>query len=603
MYILDVIAATRIPMAQPQVLSYFFGDSLPPGSLIEIPLGRRKETGIVLESRPVSDAKTEIKKADFEMRGASKIICPESVLTKEQLELAIWLGHYYFAPPGLFLKMMLPSAANSQSRITNGEKQNNEQKLILVPTVEQAQKLAETYKGATLWHSGLRKKQLDEIWREVKNGAAQTVIGTRSAVFLPFSNLKKVKVKDEFHPSHKSWDMFPHYNAADAAAKLAEIFKADFSVENKIPSVRSRFFFGQKNDSAKKAEESQIEIADMRREIKEENFSIFSRSLQKNIKETLKQEKQAVFFINRRGAANFILCRDCGFVAKCQNCDLPLSYHLLNGKPSLFCHHCGFTQKTPESCPKCKSDRLKTVGSGSQKVEIEAKRFFGPARISRLDNDTAETPTKQKKIISDFVEKKSDILIATPAFISWMEELLRADIQISAAISADTILHLPDFQAGERTFQILANLIILTKKSIIQTYNPDSPLFKQIIQNDWKSFFKEEIETRRILGYPPFSQIAKLTFRHKNPQKAGQEAKILQAKLSGINKNPDIEINPALPAFISKERGKYAWNIIIKFKFKNPQFLPPIDLIKSRNLLLQFVPSDWEIDIDPENLL
>ncbi len=632
MYLLDVIPLTRTPHIQTQILSYFFNVPLPSGALVSIPLGKRKETGAVIDSHEVSDFKMEIKKAGYELRPIDKIINPEPILTSGQIKLALWLGQYYLASPGIFIKMMLPKslAINSKSQIAKSgyKPKNAKSKLILAPTTAQADKIAAEQKNAIVWHSGLKEKQLNENWQKIKRGEARLVVGTRSAVFLPFLNLKEILIEDENNPNHRSWDMFPHYRTHEAARKLAELFKAKLTFKSGITSVES---FSRAPGSIKLPPNNDVAVVDMRNELKTGNFSIFSLRLKETIENSLAQKKQTVLFINRRGAANFILCRDCGYTAKCANCDSPLAYHLINQLATLFCHRCGHKERMFALCPKCHGYRVKTVGTGTQKVELEAQRFFPQAHLARLDSDSTPEQKQQAKIIENFVKKEFDILIATQIIFSWFNEIKSVQPATAAVIAADTLLHLPDFRSGERTWQIINALRGLAGENfIVQTYNPENQIIRYIAQNDWKSFYQEELETRKALGYPPFSQIVKLTFRHKDPKKAGQEAKILEVKLQniilahsvipakagiqdsgsrvkhGMADDCDIQISDALPAFIPKEKGKNIWNIIIKFSIsESNDFRFPIDneFLHRRNSLLQYVPQNWEIDVDPENLL
>jgi len=589
MRLIDVIPVTRIPHTQTQILSYFFGPDLAPGSLVLIPLGKRREIGVVLGSRDLD--KMQIKKADFSLRNIIKVIDEKPILTSQQIELALFLGHYYFASPGLFIKMALPKKL--VGKLSPKEKSASAgQKLILAPTIASAKKIALANKKSILWHSDLTAKQKDEIWWKIKSGQAQTIIGTRSAAFLPFANLKEITASDPKNSGHRSWDMFPHYDSVTVAKKLAEIFNCPLNL-NKNP-----FEVGPRMDS---------HIIDMREELKAKNFYVFSFALEDAIKEALAEKKQVILFANRRGAANFILCRDCGHVINCPDCDVPMAFHLINGRAQLFCHHCGRKDAPPGRCPKCHSDRIKTVGSGTQKIESEAQRFFPEAKIARLDSDLAPKPIQQQKIIDKFKAKEIDILVTTQIAFSWLAELISAKPNVVAILSADTLLHLPDFRSGERTFQTITTLQqLLTGKQktfIIQTYNPENSAIKYAAQNNWAAFWREEIETRQALSYPPYSQIVKLTLHHRDSKRAGQEAKILSAKLQQANKDEKIEISPALPAFIPREKGKFVWNIILKFKIDNLKFKINNEFLLWRNSLLQYVPQNWEVDVDPENLL
>ena len=626
MRIIDIIPLTRIPLAQPQILSYFSGRDLPKGAIVEIPLGRRQEIGVVFDSHEAADLKMEIKKAGYELRPLNKIISNQPILTRQQIELALWLGQYYFCSPGIFAKMMTPKEVRSYKLRVISYKPKS-QKLILVPTISLAEKVAAHEKGAALWHSELTKKQQSEIWWKVRNGQTKKIIGTRSAVFLPFVNLKEIIIEDETNPAHRSWDMFPHYRAHEAAQKLAEIFGAKLILKNEAPSVESwhllppfvkegRGGFSDKVNSINPpsplfTKGGGAKLVDMRAELKNGNFSILSVTLQQAMKDALAQKKQVILFVNRRGAANFVLCRDCGYVAKCKNCEAPLAYHLINGRPIMFCHRCGYKETPPTLCPQCQGYRIRTVGIGTQKVELEAKKLFPKAEVLRLDSDTAPSQKEQRKIIDAFLKKETNLLIATQIILSWQSEIKSAAPGAVGLISADTLLHLPDFQSGERTFQTITRLKNLFPGSfIIQTYSPESSAIKYAATDDWRSFYDEEIEARQLLNYPPFSQIAKLTFRHRDPNKTGSEAKILAAKLKRatglsllLKDKGSIQISDALPAFIPKEKGKYIWNIIIKFKIPDAETKMSKEFLRRRNSLLQYVPSNWEINVDPNDLL
>ena len=620
MYLVEVVPLTKIPMQKPQVLSYFSSQPFPAGSLVSAPLGKRYEKAMVIETHQIKDHKMEIKKAEYELRPIKKVLSPEPIVTKHQIKLSLWLSQYYFTSPGLFMKMMIPKKFSIFNFQFLNKSQTNRQKLILVPKVSQIESVAKNYpeNKTVIIHSGLNNKKLTENWQKIATGQVQIIIGTRTAVFAPFLNLKEIIIEDETNPHHRSWDMFPHYRVHEVAQKLTEIFEAVLRIEGGMPSIESYFlsknFCHPEPPAVREGSRGlpQTHIIDLRQELREGNFSIFSRKLQQLINEVLKSNQQIILFINRRGAATFVLCRDCGYVAKCPNCDAPMTYHLTKNKggflkPALICHHCGQKSQPPSLCPQCQSYKIKVFGTGTQRVEMEAKKLFPMAKIQRMDSDIAETPIQQQKIIQEFKDKKTDILIGTQMILN--EDLPK--VPLLAIISADTLLHLPDFRSGERLFQTINQLKKFTNRQlIIQTYNPDSSSIILAVKNDFKSFYQQEIETRKILKYPPFSQLIKLAFRHQDPKKAFSEAKILFAKLSQqikISKNFKeviLEIIGPAPAFIPKEKQKYIWQIIIKAKsiWLAPQ-KERDDLLRQRNQFLMTVPSNWEIDVDPETLL
>lgn len=626
MFIIETVPLTKIPLQKSQILSYFSTHDLEVGSLVSAPLGRRQEKAIVVETHEIKEHKMEIKEAEYELKPLKKIISRQALVTQNQIRLVLWLGQYYFASPGLFLKMMIKKVLPLRG-ISRREKSYNteikidkKQKLILIPTISQ---IGTTIKKNsqnkfTIIHSGLKAGELSKNWQKIARGETEIIIGTRLAVFAPFANLKEIIIEDETNSNHRSFDMFPHYRVHEAAKKLAEISQAKLIFKSQAPSVEAYCLAKQKQSIFKyipppflKEERLQVQIVDLRQELKDGNFSIFSRQLQSAISETLKNGQQVILFINRRGLATFVLCRDCGYVAKCPNCEAPLTYHLIRSndglKPMLICHHCGQKINPPSVCPKCQSYRIKAFGSGTQRVEIEAKKLFKETRVLRLDSDVAKSPEAKDKIIQEFAEKKAGILIGTQIILK--RNLPK--VPLAAFVSADTLLHLPDFCSGERLWQTIQQIkSFVQEKLIIQTYNPENSVIAQAAKNDYRSFLKEEVDTREILKYPPFSQLIKLTFRHEDPKKAATEAKILfvkltqQLKISKIFKEIIFELIGPAPAFIPKEKQKYIWRIIVKsvspWLASEPERQK---IIKLRNKFLMIAPFGWEVNVDPESLL
>jgi len=539
MYIINVIPLIRIPHPNPQILSYFFSKKLDKGALARISLRKKQVNAIVFSSENLEKKKIDIKKGiSFKLKPIEKVVSKEPVLTKNQFKLLFWMSEYYFAPLGMVARIFLSKKPFAFANLpaSKAGASTDIQKLILTPE-------------------------------------------TKGLVFSAFNNLKSIIIENADSPKYKSWGRRPYYNAKDIAIQLAKIHKAKLILKKEF------------NENCKlKIENS---IIDMREEMRNNNFSIISRAL----KEKLKKAKKSILFISRRGAATFILCRDCGYVIKCPRCDVPMILHHVRGK--LLCHHCNNEEKPPALCPNCKGYRIKYFGAGTQRVEIEVKKLFPKVKIFRLDSDTAKSPTQQQEIINKFNKLKNAILIGT-------QMLLEKDIKqvnLVGIVSIETILNLPDYRSSERVFQIISQLKSMSDRGfLVQTYNPENAAIKNAIDNKWQKFYDEEIKIRKTLNYPPFSQIIKLTFEHRDSQKAQDEAKILLEKLkqqiqsqSKIeNYKLKIDLLGPVPAFIPKIAGKHRWNIIIKSKIKN---------LKQRNKLLIIVPSTWKIEVDPESLL
>ncbi|OWK26985.1 MAG: hypothetical protein US76_02040 [Parcubacteria group bacterium GW2011_GWA2_38_13b] len=514
--------------------------------------------------------------------------------------------------------------------------------------------------------SKVPQKRSLEIWRKTAAGKIKIIFGTRKALFLPFRNLGLIILTEEHNPHYKSGNRHPKYHSHKTAAKLAELFNAKIIMQSETPSMEMKFQIlnptsqitnkseiqNSKYNLKSKFQNLNSEIIDMREEMKAKNYSIFSRKLLEELKKSIEKKEKIILFINRRGEASAILCRDCGYIVKCGNCETPMVTHvksqILNPKSQinskfpaqgwsasdgqippkqsadstnameqanskqLFCHHCGDKKNTPDFCPNCRGHRIKFLGGGTEKAEEELRKIFPEQKILRLDSDTAKTKKTKKDILKNFNET-GDILVGTQIMAS--SDISTADLL--GIINSDAMLNMPDFRSGERTLQMIISLLGKVKnnrKVIYQTYSPDHYAIKYALQNDYENFYKEELKLRKLFNYPPFSQIIKLAFSHKNKQVAEQEAKRLYEKLAVYKSQNDEQKNITthtqhtykpeiidmssvigpVPAFIPKRKDKYLWNIILKIPPENQE---------SKNKILQLIPPNWEIDVDPENLL
>lgn len=637
MYIISVIPATKIPLPAPQTLTYFTAHELTMGSLVLAPFYKRNIIGVVESIEKLNGQKMRLRQADFVLKKILEIISNEPIVDEKQMKLVKWISEYYWTPLGTAIKMALPKAmsfrealrlrsaqakatgnfATSQrGRVLQIHDDKISQTLILVPEISAIQGALKQYKDldAAILHSGLTAKQYLENWQKIRKGEAKIIIGTRTALFAPFVNLKKIFVKNEHNQSYKS-QRAPRLHARETALKLAELWNAEIILESSTPSIEAFYLSTRKTISLKiqKPDNQQpdIQIVDMRQELKEGNVSIFSRELQNKLNKIISTKQrvphnncagQAILFVGRRGASTFVLCRDCGYVIRCPNCEAPMVYHL---SPLVFiCHHCGHQEKPPALCPKCQGARIKFFGTGTQKVETELKKLIPQAKASRLDSDTTKTPQTKMKIIDSFQNQKINILIGAQMIIG--ENLNKA--QLVAAISADVLLNLPDFRSNERVFQTLCRLKNLAQDNlIIQTYAPENNAIKMAAQNNYQTFYHNEIQNRKALAYPPFSQLIKLVYKHKSAEKAEQEAKILAEKLKqqlsptvnhqqttnsrlNLKTNRPITILGPSPAFISKVKGKFIWQMVLKSNIAN---------LETRNKILKIIPPNWTVDVDP----
>lgn len=610
MYLISVIPAAKIPLPAPQILTYFTAHELPIGSLVSVPLSKKTVAGVVIETKNLSGQKMALRRADFELKGVAKILTPLPALDEKQLQLAQWIHRYYWCPLGAVIKMMLPEKiqnprAKNQNYnliIENSLKakagNKTEQKLILVPEINLIDKIAQRYKadGTILLHSQLTDKQFFENWLKIKTGEAKTIIGTRTALFAPFASLKEIVVEEEHSPNYKA-QQTPRFHTRETALTLAKLWNAKIIFKSQTPSIETAWLAENKKiilqPSAPSNHRPSIDVVDLRNELKEGNFSIFSRKLQEELKNVLERKKQTILFINRRGASGALLCRECGYISRCKNCDAPLIYHLQ--PPRLICHHCGHSENLPALCPNCHGAKIKFLSAGTQKAEAEFKKLFPAATISRIDSDIAKEEKTTGQIIENFNDGKTQVLVGTQMIFG--NKLKKAPL--AAMIIADTLFHLPDFRSSERTFQTISRLGELTeKKLIIQTYSPQNSAIRAAAEESYEIFYQEEIKDRQLLSYPPFSQLIKLTYKHKNNKQAEEQTKILAAKIKqqllNLKLSPLVAILGPSPAFLSKIKNQYVWQILLKSR---------ADDLNIRNKILQIIPPGWLVDVDPTMII
>ena len=650
MFILSVIPFTKIPYPAPQILDYFSGKKVSPGGIVRVSLGTRKILGVVVARTAVKLQKQQIKKSHFLLKPIEEVLNSEAVISGTVLRTALWASEYFYAPLGLIAKTLVPRVfskptkkflkeltkrkmpkrddtgqiAPARKPILFNARHNEQAKIIFYRRA--IQKTLKNKKSVLFLVPELYKiKYFQAKIPELQNSSC--VIGARSALsFLP-PNLGLIIVDEEESPFYKSFDQQPYIHAKDVALKLAHHTGAQIILETDYPSLESLW--------KTKMDEYQLErslprgdiqtgqkvhgqVIDLRQELKSGNYSILSRELQTQLRDVLIKNQQAILFINRKGLATGLLCRDCGYVIKCPNCDVTMVYHQTYAPypmpHTLICHHCGQKQKPQTLCPNCKGTRIKFIGTGTQKVEHELHRICqtitivpNQCKIARLDTDIAPKWILQKAIFDDFTAKKYNILIGTQLMLK--PEML-PKVSLAAIITIDPLFSIPDFRMTEQIPRIIDKLKSTTLSDmIIQTYTPDNYIIQHVLSTLFKTpdtkvnirnkFLANELENRRVLSFPPFSQLIKLSYTHTNPQKAEEEAKILKNKLQTQVANlalqaADFQLLGPAPAFIPKVKNRYIWQIMIKSKV--------LDL-KMRNQVLRVIPSDWKIDVDPVEML
>lgn len=396
--------------------------------------------------------------------------------------------------------------------------------IVLVPEIGLTPQMIERFKSwfgnkVAIIHSKLSPGERYDEYRKVLNDEVKVVVGVRSAVFVPFKNLKMIIV-DESHDSSYEFHNNLKYDTIEVAINRMK-GKGKVVLGSATPSVES-YFYAQKdfynlcelNNRAKKgAFLPDTEIVDMRDELIRGNVSIFSRDLREAIEEKLKNKEQIILFLNRRGFSNFISCRSCGEVIKCDDCDISMTYH--KAKNRLICHYCGKTKPLPKVCPSCGSKFIKQFGVGTQRVEEEVQKYFPEARVLRMDRDTTGKKDSFEKFYEKIKNKEADIIIGTQMVSKGFDF---EDVTLVGIVAADLSLYISDYKARERTFQLITQVSgragRASKKGqvIIQTYSPDSEIIKYSAQGDYKDFYEYEIQERKTFLYPPYTKLIELEF-------------------------------------------------------------------------------------------
>lgn len=494
------------------------------------------------------------------------------------------------------------------------EKALNEGKgaIVLVPEIALTPQMIERFKGrfgedVALFHSKLSDGERFDEWYRVKSGDCRLVVGARSAIFLPVKNLGLIIIDEEHEGTYKS-EHNPKYNTKDVAEFLSLIKGCKYILGSATPSVES---FADAMVSKLKLVELKnrvdnkplptMEIVDMREELRVKNMSLFSRKLYKEMKEALERKEQIILFLNRRGFSTFISCRSCGYVFKCPKCDISMTYHK-NGY--LVCHYCGRAEKQVKICPKCKSKYVKFFGAGTERVENEVRKYFKDARILRMDADTTRNKESYEKIYNSFKNREADILIGTQMITKGLDF---KGITLVGILSADMSLNIPDYRSGERTFQLITQVSGRAGrgdkegKVIIQSYTPNHPSLKYVINNNYMGMFKEEIAVRKAMKYPPFGKILLIRGISKDEEKLKEFMKKSKEMLDNIL-DESLDILGPTPCIVSKIKDKNRWQILIKGKIKDELCKKVKDTLYEMNKSV-YNEIRISIDINPNNLL
>jgi primosomal protein N' (replication factor Y) len=499
--------------------------------------------------------------------------------------------------------------------------QHGDQALYLIPeislTPQTIRRVLGRFPGRVgIIHSRLSAGERYDTWRRARAGLLSVVIGPRSALFTPFPSLRLIIVDECHEEAYYQSDSQPYYHAATTAVSYANLTGAMVILGSATPDVTQAYnaetgvwqelklpnrisvsstVRPQPGQPSPIPAMPAVRLVDMREELKQGNRSIFSNALLSGLEKTLAANQQAILFLNRRGSATYVFCRNCGLTIKCPRCDRPLTLHSPLGE--LLCHTCGYHRKQPRTCPQCSSDQIQALGTGTERVENEIHQLYPKARTLRWDYDTTRQKGAHEIILAHFSQHRADILIGTQMLAKGLDLPL---VTLVGVILADISLNLPDYRAAERTFQILTQVSGRAGRSslggqvILQSYLPEHYAIQAASRHDQLSFYKQELEFRRQLGYPPFTRLMRLEYRHRLSEQAESAANRMAdqiqtwAQQSGLHA---IDLVGPAPCFFARENGLFRWQLILRGT--NPGLF----------FVGHPIPEGWKVELDPPNLL
>jgi len=628
--------------------TYHSDSQLAPGQIVVVPVGRRLLTGVVIQT---------VARPDFKTKPIHQVVGLPPV-PEDLRRLAEWLSEYYAASPASVWSSLLPAGITKNRRVSTPAKSKSAAGLpqvplsaeqiaalkrirsstrsthllqgvtgsgktrlyleltaealaagrsviILVPEITLTPQIVGQFESAfgdivIASHSKLTEAKRHVLWENALSAAnshePRVIVGPRSCLFLPAFHLGLIVV-DECHESSYKQDQHPRYHAVTAAARRARDTSAQLVLGSATPGL-TELFLAQSarlehillTKRVNNLPRPQAQIIDIRDKELFKLSKYIAQPLVEAVEGTLAQNRQSLLYLNRRGSASSQVCADCGHITTCPNCRLPLTFHA--DLMRLICHHCNFRQANPAVCPECNGTDLKLIGGGTKRIEAEIERLFPSARIARLDRDSA-TLRHIQHVLRDLKSGDLDIVIGTQMIAKGLD--LPA-IDTVGIVNADTMLHLPDFTAAERTYQLLSQVSGRAGRGdrpgrvYIQTYTPDHPAIQAAAFGSFEDFATPELAERRTLSYPPYVYLLKLTIASPSADAARSEATGFAQQLRRV---PDIAVTGPAPAFLEIQGGKFRWVIAVAAKRRAP-------LVQIATAL----PSDrWTADLDPINLL
>ncbi|MFD2612921.1 primosomal protein N' [Paenibacillus gansuensis] len=505
--------------------------------------------------------------------------------------------------------------------------------IVLVPEISLTPQMVERFKGrfgdqVAVLHSRLSQGERYDEWRKIRAGKVKVAIGARSAVFAPFTKIGLIIIDEEHESSYKQEES-PKYHAKDVSIRRAEAHHAVVVLGSATPSLET--FYQTKVDASGRpcrltGQEPairllmmservegrplpEVKVVDLREELKAGNRSMFSRELHQAIEIRLQKKEQTVLLLNRRGYSTFVMCRTCGFVAGCPHCDISLTYH--QRSRNMRCHYCGYAEREPHVCPECQSEHIRFFGTGTQRVEEELGKLFPGIRVIRMDVDTTTEKGSHEKWLTMFRNKEADVLLGTQMVAKGLDF---PEVTLVGVIAADTVLNLPDFRAGEKTFQLLTQVAgragrhHLPGEVVVQSYSPDHYSIVHASRHDYSSFVYEELELRKERGYPPYCRLILITMSHEEIPvlvKMGEAlANSLRERASAAgSSDPAFEVLGPVASPIPRIKDRYRFQCMVKYRGETPA----VDQVRSVLAAFEAKAKPYKlqisVDVDPQILM
>ena len=481
--------------------------------------------------------------------------------------------------------------------------------IVLVPEISLTPQITDRFLArfgdvVAILHSGLSLGERYDEWQKIKSNNCRIVIGARSAIFAPLENVGIIIIDEEHDSSYKS-ETLPKYDAKEVANYIALCENVPLVLGSATPDIRTYYSALNGDINLLKLENRiskfglpNIEIVDMREELASGNRTVFSRKLYYSMKEAIKNKEQIMLFLNRRGYSTFIMCRDCGYVVKCEDCDVSMTYHMDLNK--LICHYCGKTKDVVNICPECGSKNIRYFGNGTQKIEQEIKKYFPEASVIRMDVDTTRIKGGHEKILNKFKNEKIDILLGTQMIAKGHDF---SNVTLVGILAADSALNIGDYRANERTFQLLTQMAGRAGRgekkgtAIIQTYMPDEFSINAAKEQNYTKFYNLEINVREKLNYPPFCDIIVSII-------SGADEELVKKEASKLFDILHTKFNAYLPvpAPISKINNEYRWRILIKENLDYDK-LKDFHSLVSEFYKVKSNDVKVSVDVNPNNML